>query len=134
MPLLKKKAKKKAEIPTTSTADIGFLLMIFFITTSTMDTDKGLSLSLPPKGEQLEVQKKNIANLLINADGQIMLNEEPIQLSAIGERARQMLRDNPILIFSVKTDVRTKYDVYIDVVDQLKRANAQRISIAEPEG
>ena len=134
MPLLKKRPKKKAEIPTTSTADIGFLLMIFFITTSTMDTDKGMSLSLPPKGEQLEVQKKNIANLLINADGQIMMNEEPIQLSAISERARQMLRDNPIIIFSVKTDVRTKYDVYIDVVDQLKRANAQRISIAEPEG
>jgi len=131
---LNKKKRKKAEIPTTSTADIGFLLMIFFITTSTMDTDKGLSLSLPPKGEQIEVQKRNIANLLINADGQIMLNEEPIALAAISERARQMLRDNSILIFSVKTDLRTKYDIYIDVLDQLKRANAQRISIAEPEG
>jgi len=131
---LKKRKKRPADIPTASTADIGFLLMIFFITTSTMDTDKGLSLSLPPKGEQLEVQKKNITNLLVNADGQVMLNEEPIALSAISERARQMLRDNPIMIFSVKTDLRTKYDVYIDVLDQLKRANAQRISIAEPEG
>jgi biopolymer transport protein ExbD len=130
---LKKKKKPRADIPTASTADIGFLLMIFFLCTSTMDTDKGLSLSLPPKGDEIQVHKKNIANLLVNADGQIMLNEEPIQLSAISDRARIMLQQNPILIFSVKTDAHTKYDVYIDVLDQLKRANAQRISIAEPE-
>jgi len=131
---LKKRKKKKADIPTASTADIGFLLLIFFICTSTMDTDKGLSLSLPPKGDELQVHKRNIANLLVNADGQIMLNEEPISLSAISERARQMLQENSLLIFSVKTDAHTKYDVYIDVLDQLKKANAQRISIAEPEG
>ena len=130
---MKKRRGRGVEIPTASLADIGFLLIIFFLVTSTMDTDKGLSLSLPPKGEQIEVQKKNIANLLIRSDGQVMLNEDPIPITAISERARQMLRENPILIFSVKTDVRTKYDVYVDVLDQLKRANAQRISIAEPE-
>jgi biopolymer transport protein ExbD len=131
--LIHKEKKKGIEIPTSSLADIAFLLLIFFLVTTTIDTDKGISLALPPKGETLEVSSRNIANLLINASGQVMLNEEPIQIGLIAERTRQMLRENERLIFSVKTDAETKYDVYIDVLDQLKQANAQRISIAEPE-
>ena len=44
-----------------------------------------------------------------------------------------LLQENPLMIFSVKTDNETKYDIYIDILDQLKMANATRISIAEPE-
>ncbi len=131
--LLENEKRRSSEIPTASLADIAFLLLVFFLVTTTIDTDKGLSLALPPKGETKEVRKKNIANILINAEGQVMLNEEPIEITMIRERARQMLRENPNLIFSVKTDRKTKYQVYIKVLDQLKQANAQRISIAEPE-
>jgi biopolymer transport protein ExbD len=131
--ILGKKRKDKAEIPTSSLADIAFLLLVFFLVTTTINTDKGISLALPPKGENVEVRKKNIANLLVRADGKVMLDEEPIDIKLISERARQMLAENDLLIFSVKTDEKTKYDVYIDVLDELKQANAKRISIAEPE-
>jgi len=130
---LDKRKKVLAEIPTSSLADIAFLLLIFFLVTTTIDTDKGISLVLPDMGKATEINKKNIANLLINANGNVLLKEEPIAIKQIAERARQMLQENPRLIFSVKTDAATKYDVYIAVLDQLKRANATRISIAEPE-
>ncbi|HNR67270.1 MAG TPA: biopolymer transporter ExbD [bacterium] len=130
---LKRDRKVPVEPPTSSLADIAFLLLVFFLVTTTVDVDKGLSLSLPEKGQVTEVRKKNIANLLINATGQVMLNEEPIELNMVRERARLMMQENPLIIFSVKTDQKTKYDVYIDVIDQLKQANATRISIAEPE-
>ena len=130
---LGKDKKKGTEIPTASLADIAFLLLIFFLVTTTIDTDKGISLALPPMGETMEVRKTNIANLLINANGNVMLNEEPIAIQLISDRARQMLLENQNLIFSVKTDIQTKYDVYIDVLDELKQASAQRISIADPE-
>ncbi|MBN1542454.1 biopolymer transporter ExbD [candidate division KSB1 bacterium] len=133
MALKEKERKESVEPPTSSLADIAFLLLIFFLVTTTVDTDKGLSLSLPEKGQVTEVRKKNIANLLINANGQVMLNEEPIDIQMVRDRARFMLQENPLVIFSVKTDQKTKYDVYIDVIDQLKQANATRISIAEPE-
>lgn len=133
MALKEKGRKELAEPPTSSLADIAFLLLIFFLVTTTIDTDKGLSLSLPEKGQVTEVRKKNIANLLVNANGQVMLNEEPVDIKMIKERTRVLLQENPLLIFSVKTDQKTKYDVYIDVIDQLKQANATRISIAEPE-
>jgi biopolymer transport protein ExbD len=127
------KRKKEVEIPTSSLADIAFLLLVFFLVTTTVDVDKGLSLVLPEKGQETKVRQKNIASLLINAEGQIMLNEEPVELRQIKDRVRLMLQENPLLILSVKTDRNTRYDVYIDVIDQLKQANAPRISIAEPE-
>lgn len=130
---LNKRKKGSAEIPTSSLADIAFLLLVFFLVTTTINTDKGISLVLPDRGEGTEVNKKNIANLLINANGDVLLREEPIAVNLIAERARQMLIENDKLIFSVKTDATTKYEVYIQVLDQLKQANATRISIAEPE-
>lgn len=131
--LVDKKKKKAVEIPTSSLADIAFLLLVFFLVTTTIDTDKGIALVLPEKGSETEVRKDNITNILINAEGIVMMDEEQIEVRLISEKARQMIRDNDKIIFSVKTVRGTKYDVYIDVLDQLKQANAKRISIAEPE-
>ena len=67
--LIEKKKKPGAEIPSSSLADIAFLLLIFFLVTTTIDMDKGINLTLPEKGgEQVRIKKGNIANLLINAD------------------------------------------------------------------
>lgn len=115
-------------------ADIAFLLLIFFLVTTTIDMDKGLGLVLPPKGEQKEVPKKNISNLLINARGDVLLDKEPIQVRNIKRVIQKKLTANDKLIVSVKTHPMTKYQSYIDVLDQLKQAKATRISIAESEG
>ena len=53
---------KGGEIPTSSMADIAFLLLIFFLVTTTIDMDKGLGMVLPAEGEELEINKKNILN------------------------------------------------------------------------
>ncbi len=131
--ILGNKKKKKAEIPTGSLADIAFLLLIFFLVTTTIDTDKGLQLVLPDKGEEIKIRSQNIVNILANESGLVMMDEEPIEMRLIADKARQMIRENDNIIFSVKTMRGTKYEIYIDVIDQLKQANAKRISIAEPE-
>ncbi|MCH7732100.1 MAG: biopolymer transporter ExbD [Candidatus Marinimicrobia bacterium] len=119
-------------IPTASMADIAFLLLIFFLVTTTIDMDKGLGIILPPPGAEVEVSKKNISNLLINAQGKILLDNEPVQTRDIKRIVESKIAANDKLIISVKTHPRTKYQVYIDVLDQLKQAKATRISIAEP--
>jgi len=128
-----KKKSWKAEIPQASLADIAFLLLIFFICTTTIDVDKGIGLVLPPKGETKEVPKKNITNLLINAEGTVMLDENIIDVRDIRTIIQRKLMENPNLIVSVKTDPNTLYSDYIRVLDQLKQANATRISLAEAE-
>ena len=84
-----KKRVRAGEIPTASMADIAFLLLIFFLVTTTIDMDKGLGLVLPPKGEEKEIPKRNISNILINARGDILLDKEPIQMRDI----RQVVRE-----------------------------------------
>jgi len=134
MLLEKKKSRKNSDIPMASLADIAFLLLIFFLVTTTIDVDRGIGLSLPAKGEETEVRTKNIANLLINAQGEVLLDNEIIAINEIARRIEQKIQENPNLIVSVKTDRKTKYDVFVQVLDELKVAKATRISIAEPTG
>jgi len=131
--LLDKRKKNPAEIPTSSLADIAFLLLVFFLVTTTIDMDKGLTLVLPAPGEEKEIPKENISNLLINAAGMVMMDEVPLTISEIRKIAKAKMAENPNLIFSVKSDRETKYQDFVSVLDQLKMANATRISIAEPE-
>ncbi len=139
--LTEKKKKRESEIPTASMADIAFLLLIFFLVTTTIDLDKGINLTLPEKGgQEVKIKKGNIANLLVNEAGQVLLDNEPIEIPQIQERIKQKIEEKgydkegkPILIVSIKTARETDYNTYIQVLDQVKLAGATKISIAEPE-
>ena len=126
-----KRRFKSGEIPTSSMADIAFLLLIFFLVTTTIDTDKGLGIVLPPPGDvEIEIKKKNIVNCLINSQGAVLLDEEPTPIDQISGAVKRRLAENPLLIVSVKSHKKTEYRDYVRVIDQLKMANAMRISIA----
>jgi len=129
----KKRRFRRGEIPTASMADIAFLLLIFFLVTTTIDMDKGLGIVLPAEGEEIEIKKDNILNCLINSSGNVLLGGEPIKTKDIGKEVRRKIAENQKLIISVKAHAKTKYSDYIAVIDQLKMANAKRISIAEIE-
>ena len=132
----KKKKKRSAEVPTSSLADMAFLLLIFFLVTTTIDVDKGIGLVLPQKGETIEVRTQNICNLLVNAEGKVMIDDQIVEPVMIKSIIQRKLLENDKLIVSVKTDAATKYRYYILVLDQLKLAwgnKKTRISIAEPE-
>ena len=129
----KKRRFKGGEIPTSSMADIAFLLLIFFLVTTTIDIDKGLGIVFPAEGQELEIRKENILNCLINSMGQVLLGGEPVKTEDVNRVVREKIAANDRLIISVKTNKKTKYKDYIAVIDQLKMANATRISIAETE-
>jgi len=139
--LLNKRKKKQTEITSSSMADIAFLLLIFFLVTTTIDMDKGIDLTLPEKGgEEVKIKKGNIASLLVNAAGQVLLDDEPIDLSQIQNVIKDKLDEKgydtegkPLLIVSIKTARDTDYDTYIQVLDHVKIAGVTKISIAEPE-
>lgn len=127
------KKEREVVIPTSSLADIAFLLLIFFLVATTINTDKGIGIVLPPAGSSKPVPKKNICNVFINPAGQVLMGEEEIQIPRIQDEAKRRVAENPNLIFSVQTSRETLYNIYIEVLDQLKLAGARKISIAEPE-
>ncbi|NQT96343.1 MAG: biopolymer transporter ExbD [Candidatus Marinimicrobia bacterium] len=128
--MLKKRRFTSAKIQTSSMADIAFLLLIFFLVTTTIDMDKGLGIILPAEGETFEMHKSNILNCLINSSGNVLLGDEPVEVKNISRLVKEKMMENENLIVSVKSHEKTRYQDYIRVIDQLKMAQA-KISIAE---
>jgi biopolymer transport protein ExbD len=62
-----------------------------------------------------------------------LLDGEVVEIKQISKIIRDKILENELLIVSVKTDKETKYDTYVKVLDQLKKAEAKRISLAEPD-
>ena len=127
------------EIPTASMADIAFLLIVFFLVTTTMYQDKGLSLHLPPVGETKQVQQKNICNVWINDRDEIAFYDatnqslSQVQFASLRADVEARLAANEKLIVSLKAQRGATYRMFVDVLDELKLAGATRISIANPE-
>ena len=137
--LNKKRGREDAEIPMSSLADIAFLLLIFFLVVTTIDVDTGIGLILPPMpDENVEpppVKERNLLKILVNAQGMVLIDEEPAALSSVKERVKNFITNNgedPDLsespddaIVSIKTDRQTPYNVYIDMLDEVMGAYAE---------
>ena len=129
--MLKKKKISEAAIPTASMADIAFLLLIFFLVATVIDVDTGIGLTLPEyieDPETVEVPKDRMAALLINENGDVLLDGQPISLFQIKNTIKPRIQSkidlpsNKKLIVSLKTDRKTVYNAYIQALDQVKMA------------
>lgn len=128
-----RRARASAAIPTSTMADIAFLLIVFFLVTTSMSHDKGLGLTLPPAGSSTRVPSRNMTKVWVNAAGEIMHDQDLVTLEQLGERVRSMTEANENLIVSIKTDPEAAYEFFVDVVDEVKKAGNDKISIAEPD-
>lgn len=130
--LLKKRQRDEPEIPTSSMADIAFLLLIFFLVTTTIDVDTGIGMTLPPPLEEEEpppVRERNMLKILVNAQGQVLLEDQPSAISQIREQVKMHVTnfgEHPDYsespdraIVSIKTDRQTPYRIYINTLDEV---------------
>ncbi|MEK9502098.1 ExbD/TolR family protein [Gaopeijia maritima] len=130
-----KKSKVSDEVPSSSMADIAFLLLIFFLVTTVFPKDKGLSIVLPEESEEVEVNQKNILHLVIQPNGVVEVKRgesqsvQTVQPSEVEGIWRQDVAANPNLIAAVKTHPDASYRFMVDVLDALKVAGAERISL-----
>jgi len=133
--LNKKKSKVSGEVPMASTADIAFLLLIFFLVTTVFPKDKGLAIVLPEESEEVAVSQKNILHLIIQANGIVDVKRgesqqvQQMRAADIEGLWRQEVASNPNMIAAVKTHPDAPYKFMVDVLDALHSANAERISL-----
>ncbi len=91
--------RKVQEINASSMADIAFLLLIFFLVTTTMSVDKGLSRRLPPplppdmEKPNADVKKRNIFIVLINSHNQLLVQGEPLDVKQLREKAKTFIKN-----------------------------------------
>ena len=142
--------KKTPELNTSSTADMAFLLLCFFLMTTTMDQDLGLQRRLPPmpdKNQKVEDQKVNRRNIIIvkiNSADRLLAGTEPMHVSQLKDKIKEFLQNpanNPNRpekeeieiegfgktmvskgVISLQNDRGTSYEAYIAVQNELVKA------------
>lgn len=146
---MKRNSKKKTpEINAGSMADISFLMLIFFLVNSSMDTDSGIARRLPPPPDPNavapDVRERNVFNVLVNKNDRLMVDGKPIDVSTLRSDTKLFLSNpsnDPNLpekrievipglgsypvskgIISLKNDRGTSYDMYIQVQNELAAA------------
>lgn len=131
-----KRERDDAEVPGSSLADIAFLLLIFFLLVTTIDVDTGIGLVLPPKPEEdvepPPIKERNLLNILVNANGEVLLDEEPTPISEVKQSVKDFVDNNgessdlsespDKAVISIKTDRQTQYSIYIDMLDEVMGA------------
>ena len=151
--------KDPPEINASSMADIAFLLLVFFLVTTTMDTDFGLARRLPPPlpdemEEPPEIKQRNVFVVLVNANDQLLVEGEIMNISQLKLAAKEFianpygkeelpekeLKEVPFFgnyeiskqVISLQNDNGTSYNMYIQVQNELARAyNELRNELAE---
>jgi len=119
-----------AEIPQASQADIAFLLLIFFIATTEIGAEFGLQMILPGLGgKSAQVKRENVLTITADAAGGVYVRNEAIALRELRNVIEGELAGNPNLIVSIETDGDARYELMVDVLDEVKLAQAPRFSI-----
>jgi biopolymer transport protein ExbD len=133
--MMNKKSKVSDEIPSSSMADIAFLLLIFFLVTTVFPRDSGLRVVLPEESSEVEVPPQNVLHISVEPDGTVQVrhgNADDIQTmpaSQIEQVWRLESASNPQLIAAVKTHPDAPHKYMIAVLDALQLAGADRISL-----
>ena len=127
------------EINAGSMADIAFLLLIFFLVTTTMDIDSGISRKLPPMPEDEQesddkIKERNVFVVLINKENQLLVEGEPMNLRNLKEKTKDLPEKKPTEIpffgeymvskgiISLQNDRGTEYGTYIETQNELTEA------------
>lgn len=123
-----RKTKVASEIPNASMSDIAFLLLIFFMVSTTFVKEKGLKVDLPRAQAVQKINRQNAATIYISRSGIISIDDFATEVDQIQYVMQNKLAENPAIITSFRTDKDTEYGIMVDVMNELKRANALRIS------
>jgi biopolymer transport protein ExbD len=111
------------EIPTASMADIAFLLIIYFMVTTTFAATRGLDFSLPQEEDTPPMVEKEEAVLIeIQMGGALLVDQKPMQLSEILEYLKPKLERNPKKPVIIRPQQTAEYGYMVDVFDELRQA------------
>lgn len=128
--LFRRKTHKIPLLNTTATADISFMLLIFFLVTSSMSVDKGLQRQLPPYQEEqpppTEIDNEHLLQLAISDDNTFTLNRQPTDIAEIKDNIVTFIEQQTDDYFiSVETSDLCSYDTYFQLQSVLAQAYAE---------
>ena len=128
--MIRRKTRAGGEIPQASLAGMAFLLLIFFISTTSFDIDQGITLLLPGAGGKgAEVNPKNVMRITTDEAGAIYIDGDLVRADQVKEMTEQRIAENPKTIVEIESHPESRYSAMIVVLDEVKQAKAPVISL-----
>jgi biopolymer transport protein ExbD len=125
------KRPSRSEIPTASTGDIAFLLIIFFLVGTTFRAAQGLKVVLPNAlSTERIIKKRNVQNLWIDQNGRISVNDNLVTIPSVTPILAERVVENPDLVVVLQADKEVSYGYITDVLEALKAARALKVTFA----
>jgi biopolymer transport protein ExbD len=128
-----RESKTESKVPTSSMADIAFLLLIFFMTTTIFKMEDGLPITLPRAETAAKQKREQILRVWIDPVGHITIQDKYVQVANIKDIMLNAMQENPTLIVAFNADHRTPNGIVSDVMEELKKANAVRVSFTSDQ-
>ena len=127
-----RKSRVRQSIPTSSMADIAFLLLVFFMVSTVFVRYRGLSVMLPDAEKTQKIEtKRNITHIWASPAGEVMVDDMLVKdMPTLMRVVANKMQENPRIIVSIKADRYAPYGVISDVMEELRRAGALRINFA----
>ncbi|MFC0444541.1 ExbD/TolR family protein [Pseudidiomarina halophila] len=121
--------EEDAAIDMTPMLDIVFIMLIFFIVTTSFVKEAGIDVNKP---EASQAQKKPSANIFIaiRANGEVWMDKRMVDVERVGANIERLLAEQPTDIVVIQADEEAKHGVVVKVMDQIKEAGIDKISIA----
>jgi len=126
--MIKRGVSPKTEIPTASMADISFLLFIFFVSTTIFRMEDGLPVTLPRAETVVEQKRELVVRVWIDAASRVSIQDKIITVDEVEGIMKRLLDENPALVVAFNADQRTPSRAVAEVIEQLKKANAVRVT------
>ena len=120
--------KTKASVPTASMGDIVFLLLIFFMVTTVFKSEDGLPVELPRAESGLEIKRDNITRVYVDVTGRISVDDKLVTPAQAAQFMMARTEENPMNIVGFEGDVHADYEFMDELMEELKKVNAVRIS------
>ena len=127
----RKKARAMGEIPMSSTSDVAFLLLIFFIVMPMKQDEIGISLVLPGKKTEapVNIAQSNVATIRVYANGAISIDDASVRLEDIQEIIRQRWEANDKTVVILETHPDADYGWMIACLDEVKMSGARKFTL-----
>jgi len=129
---IKRATKGLEEMNIASISDIVFLLLIYFMVVTVFQQDIGLPFVLPAESEQqdvIKIKESNVANLVIDANNFISLDDTPMRLLSVARELELRLKANPKLVVILKTHPDADYGMMVAVLDEIRKANCKKMAL-----
>jgi biopolymer transport protein ExbD len=127
---LKRKSKAASEIPSSSLADMAFLLLIFFMVTTTFRKEQKRDVVFPDAEatQKLEEPRKDILHVYVETDGSIFINDRLVPVENVSNVVGPLWLDNRGLVVMLRSDRDVSYSRIDNILKELQEAGAVRVA------